>query len=95
MRCSVVTLCSLPVVCCLPGTYLSCELVEGQKADHSLPVRAYVQNNACRTKKKQGNRLIHYNRGKNFEGLPRAPEGTDRARTSTDASGRTSRFEHL
>ena len=30
----------------------------------------------------------------NFDGLPRAREGTDRARTSTDVSGRASRVDY-
>ena len=38
---NVVTLCSLPVVCCLPDACLGCVLVKGQKADDVLLVRTY------------------------------------------------------
>ena len=53
MRCSVVTLCSVHVVHCLPGTCLGCVLVKGQKADDILPVRTYVQNKAFRTETRE------------------------------------------
>ena len=79
---SVVT-CSLPVVCCIPGTCLGCVLVQGRKPYGILPVRTYKimpivlkpgeSSHPPPPKKKLGE-------------SPRAPEGTDRARTSTNVS---------
>ena len=63
---SVVTLCSLSVAYCLPGTCLGCVLVKGRNADDILTVRTYKTrplvvkpgNSSCplRQKKKKKNR---------------------------------------
>ena len=86
---SLVTLCSVHVVWRLPGICQDCVLMR-LKTDNIFPVRTYlVQNKASRTETRE--LVLSTPAGKNFERPPRAPKWTDRARTSTNVSGRDSR----
>ena len=92
---SVVTMGSVHVVCCLPVTYLGCVLTAheslGEKTDNILPIRTYqVQNKAFRTETREI--VLSTSAEQNSGRPPRAPECKDRAETSTNVSGRASRF---
>ena len=65
-------------------------LVIGPEADNIFSVRTYQRMPLVL---KPGKLLYPLQPNKNFEGLPRAPEDTDRARTSTNVSGLASRVD--
>ena len=83
---SVEPLCSVQVVFCLLATwYMSVlcaheSLARGKNRQHFTG--AFVQNKAPRTETRE--RVSSTPADKTVEGLPRAPEYTDRARTSTN-----------
>ena len=96
-RFSVVTLCSVPLVCCLPSsTHLGCVIVNGQEADGIYSIEstskkwhhALKLGGSSHPLTAKGNTL-------SSDGLPRAPEGTNRARTTSNVSGRASRVHHM
>ena len=86
-RCNVVlSACSVVYLWCM--SWAVCSLERATKTDKNLPAITYkiglMQRNP-------GNCLIHSQRKKNFERLPRERQCSDRARTSTNVSGRASR----
>ena len=86
---SVVTSCSLHMFCCLPVVYVRWAALvrEGNKNRRILPARTYKTGSIQRN---PGNRLIHSQRKKNFEGPPREQQCPNRAQTSATGSGQPS-----
>ena len=93
---SVVTLCSVHVVCCLPGTWLGCVIMRAW-GEKQTTFHRYVRtrHKIMHFVLKPGKSSCPHPPKKTLWGLPRAPEGKDRARTSTDVSGRAPRVDYL
>ena len=89
---SFVTLCScLLSVFYLIHVWAVCSW-EGKKLTKTLPVRTYLVQSKAVVQDKSSYSFPLKNK---FKGLSRAPEGTDRARNSTNVSGRVFRADHL
>ena len=86
-RCNVVlSACSVVYLWCM--SWAVCSLERATKTDKNLPVRTYKIG---LTQRNPENRLLHSQRIKNVECLPRELQCSDRAQTSTNVSGRASR----